>query len=154
MDRQQADKLVRELGERLGLPELALEPNGVILVSIGGGETIVTVGHSESRGTLDLMICLDTINVSTRVMLDVLAANFAWTGTEGGTFAIDPVSRMLVLQRRCDDAGIANGGLFAAFETLVATAEAWRSRLPQAMKKQNDDSETSNAAIPAGMVRA
>jgi hypothetical protein len=156
MTRGQADARVRELGERIGLPELALDEGGtaVIVIGQGGtvqGGTIVSVGFAQSTGTLDLMICLDSVEPSLEVALEVLGANFAWMDTDGATFAIDPVSQALVLQHRCQAADATDGGLFAAFAALIETAEAWSERLSQAASHAEESPRT---AAPAGMVRA
>jgi Tir chaperone protein (CesT) family len=150
MDRQQADLLVRELGQRLGLPELALDDGGAALIGIEGGP-IVTIGYAVSTGTLELMTSLDKATLSPSVMRQALAANFAWTGTGGAAFAFDAISEALVLQRRCSMADAANGGLFAAMESLVAMAEGWSERLARSEAEQQEPSRTE---IPAGMVRA
>jgi hypothetical protein len=151
MDRQQADALVRELGVALGMPDLALDEAGTAVIAIGEGDAIVSVGFAQSAGTIELMICLDKIALTVPVMLEVLGANFAWIGSNGATFAIDGVSQALVLMRRCRAPDCANGGLFNAFGSLVATAEAWSERLVQSTSQPTEQAGTS---IPAGMVRA
>jgi hypothetical protein len=153
MDKQQAGLRVRELGERLGLPDFALDDSNTAMIAIADGP-IVTVGYAAAGGTLELMICLDAVALTPSVMHDALGANFAGLHTAGGAFAIDPASRALVLRRRCGDADAANGGLFAALEALVAAAEAWQRRLMSGDDMPSGRQDTSATAIPTGMVRA
>ena len=153
MDKQQADLRVRELGERMGLPELSLDHNNMATLAVEDGPRVM-LGYAPASGMLELMICLDAIEVTPSIMNDVLAANFAWLHTGGGAFAIDAASQALVLQRRCSDADTANGGLLPALEALVAAAEAWRLRFVTGEGTPSPKQDTATMAIPTSMVRA
>lgn len=138
MDRTQADALIGELGGQLGIPELALDGDGIAtLVLEGGGDgdggdagMVLSLGHSSRAGTLDLMVCLDGTVPAGAQLAEVLTANFAWQATDGACFALEPSSGALVLQRRCT----AEDGprLRDLAEGLVAAAEAWAGRLERA----------------------
>jgi Tir chaperone protein (CesT) family len=154
MDRKQANALIQELGERVGLPQLSLDDAGTALVAIDDGAVIVTFGHNAKAGTIEMMTCLDEIAPSGEVLLEALSANFAWFGTNGATFAVDPNSDALVLQRRCNSADVANGGLFAALEALVASAAVWSKRLTQAAATPVQESVVPTSSMMSGMLRA
>lgn len=153
MDRDQAGQRIRELGERLGIADLALDDGNTARLAIQDGPT-VNVGYAAASGTLELMICLDAIAVTPSIMNDVLGANFAWRRSGGGAFAIDEASQALVLQRRCTDAEAVDGGLFAALEALVAAAEAWQRRIMGVDGDPPGGQATGATVIPNGMVRA
>lgn len=150
MDRQQADLLVSDLGRQLGLPEFRLDEEATAIIAVGD-MTIVMVGYHAAQGTIELMVCLDEIALTGPVLRDALAANFAWAGSEGATFAIDPAADALVLQRRCSAAEAADGGLFAAFEALVAAAETWSQRLATSA---SDRAGADEPMAAEGMLRA
>jgi hypothetical protein len=154
MDKRQADALIHELGERMGLPNLALDAAGTALIAIDDGVVIVTLGYNTTAGTIEMMTCLDDIPPSGTVLMDALSANFAWIGTNGASFAVDPGSDALVLQRSCNAADVANGGLFTALEALVRSAEAWSRRLARPAPQSADDRELSISPLMGGMLRA
>ena len=151
MDRQQADLLVSALGQQLGLPELKLDEEATAIVVVGS-QTIVMIGYHAQRGTIELAACLDEVALTGPALRDALAANFAWVGSEGATFAIDPRADALVLQRRCTAAQSADGGLFTAFEALVESAETWTKRL--ASSTADRPAEPAGAMPLGGMMRA
>ncbi len=129
MDRGRAEALVAELGQQLGIKGLALDRRGSCTLAIDDGAVIVTVGHNARTGSIDLMICLDEVEPSGTQLARVLAANFGWLDTAGATFALEPGSGALVLQRRCIGPELDHGGLHPVLAGLVATAEAWSRRL-------------------------
>lgn len=127
IDRQQAEALIAELGRQLGIPELALDDDGVATLALDEGGTIVSLGHAPDAGTLDLMICLDEVVPAGAALAEAFAANFGWGVGDGACFALEPTSGALVLQRRCT----AEDGphLHDILEGMVLSAEAWARRL-------------------------
>ena len=156
MDKQRADQRVRELGERMGIPALALDEGNSALIGIENGP-VLSVGYAAASGTLQIMVTLDGVAISPSAMYEALGANFAFAETGGGSFAIESKSQALVLQRRLGDSDAEHGGLFAAVEALVAAADAWQlKRLTGGGSASSSSSSGAQAAsaIPSGMVRA
>ena len=132
MDRGEADALVARLGEELGIAGLALDAGGSCILSIDEGAMIVSLAHDPAAGAVDLMTRLDEVAPAGGALLGrLLRANFAWHATAGATFAVEPMSATLVLQRRVTSAQDEADGLRGAVERLVATAEAWKKELAQ-----------------------
>jgi hypothetical protein len=127
MDRQQVESAVRDLGARLGLPDLALDEEATTLVL--SGDILVTLGHNAGAGTIELMACLDTVALSVPVMIEALSANFAWQGAQGANFAIVPGSESLVLRAHSTAEQAAGDGLLHALDALVTAAKTWSERL-------------------------
>jgi hypothetical protein len=132
MDRGEAEGVVARLGEALGIAGLALDEGGICTLAIDDGAVIVSLGHNPAAGTLDLMICLDEVVPDAGLATRLLQANFGWRTTGGASFAVEPVSGAVVLQRRVGAAEAGGGGVIAALEALVATAQAWAARLGEA----------------------
>jgi hypothetical protein len=136
MDRAAADLHVAELGKRLGMPGLALGEDGMCILSIDNGVLLPTIGYNQRTGTLDVMICMDEAVPSGRQLYRLLAANFAWTRSEGATFAVEPGSGALVVQRRCGPDDLAHG-LMPVLEGLTALATYWTKHLTEAEPKEH-----------------
>jgi hypothetical protein len=119
MERAEADRLIAELGDALGMPDLALDANGVCSLVIDGA-LVPTFGHNPRAGSLDMMICLDGVIPDAALMRDLLEANFGWL--DGFGYALSPASGALVLQRRCTPHDC-RGGLRPLLEALLGAAE-------------------------------
>lgn len=155
MDRAAADRHVAELGERLGLPDLALGEDGMCILSIEDGALLPTIGHNARTGTLDLMICMDEAVPSGRQLYRLLAANFAWTQSEGATFAVEPASGALVVQRRCTADDIGQGGLMPVLEGLATLAARWAGQVAddEALATELEPADIMPAIHLGGMIR-
>lgn len=127
MDRDQVAALIAQLGGEIGIPSLALDADGSCTLFIDDGGVIVSLGHNTVTGSIDLMVCLDAVEPAAVPLNLLLQANFAWRGSRGATFAIEPASGALVLQRRVTAADGAE--LRQALEELIDAAEAWSKRL-------------------------
>ena len=157
MDRTRAEALVADLGQQLGIEALALDERGTCTLAIDEGAVIVTLGHNTRTGSIDLMVCLDEVEPSTTQLVRVLGANFGWLETAGATFALEPGSGAMVLQRRCHGPELDHGGLRRAVEALVATADGWSRRLA-VMANAAEDGEADGPLDPSrlgsGVLRA
>lgn len=142
MERATADRLVAEFGARLGVPDLKLDESGTCTFALGEGEILPTIGYNAGSRTIDLMICLDGVVPGATQLSDLMAANFAWLGSAGACFAIEPGSGALVLQHRCGTEELGEG-LYPLVAGLVAAAEHWGARLAEG--------EPSEPAEPAAV---
>lgn len=129
MDRGQVDTLISRLGEGLGMPDLALDESGTCTLVIDNGAVIVNLGHNRGAGALDLMTCLDRVELSAPNLTQLLGANLGWRATGGATFAVEPTSGAVMLQRRLTAGDATDEGLKAAIESLIAAAEVWTRHL-------------------------
>ncbi|ARP93919.1 type III secretion system chaperone [Bordetella genomosp. 13] len=128
MDLSQANAHIAQLGQELGLPpDLSLDEGGVCMLTVGEDQLVVSLGH-DAAGALRVLICLDDVMPTGAQLSEIMVANFGGARTEGGTFALTPVTGALVLQRRCH-ADDLNGGLSAVVAGLVRVARHWRTRL-------------------------
>jgi hypothetical protein len=120
---------LRELASGLGLSELALDQRGACAFAVDDGALRVEMQVVPQLGALDLRVWLDQIALSARRAQAMLAANFCWQGASGAAFALDPMSGVPVLLRRCFEHDLAHGGLRSAVEQLVRHARAWPKHL-------------------------
>jgi hypothetical protein len=55
VERSQADALITELGEAIGIAGLALDDSGTCTLFIDDGAVIASLGHNAVAKTIDLM---------------------------------------------------------------------------------------------------
>jgi hypothetical protein len=154
MDRATAERHVAELGDRLGLPGLALDADGLCIIALDDGALLPSLGYNPRAGALDLMLCLDRVVPTGRQLAALLDANFAWARTGGFCFATSPRSGALVVQRRCGTEDLAGGGLLPLLQGLIALGEQWERQL-SVLAPEDEAPEADAAPAPLGaMVRA
>lgn len=129
MDSMQITNGLAHLGEHLGIEALALDEQGICSLAIDDGRWIVSIGHSTGESSLRLMLCVDELVPDERQAYRLLAANFAWQGGDGATFALAPDSGALILQRNVSSDELCAGQLPPILEGLLATAGHWMERL-------------------------
>ena len=151
MDRDQVNVLISRLGEGLAIPDLALDEAGTCTLVIDNGAVIVNLGHNRSAGALDLMTCLDRVELSAPNLMQLLGANLGWRATGGATFAVEPTSGAVMLQRRLTAGEVNEEGLKSALESLVVAAEVWTRRLTGDMAAASDGAQP--AYPPVGSMR-
>ena len=125
MDRAQADILVGDLAQHMGIPALALDENGMCIVTLGEreGGAIVSLGFNADAGSIDLMTCLADVDPTFERIVEALAANLGRAG--GSVLAAEPSTGAFVLQRRCSGPDLGDGGLPGALLAFVEEAKAW-----------------------------
>ncbi len=154
MEKAQADILIAELGDRLGIPAMALDADDMAVLSIDGDAVVVAVRYDRQSGAIDLLAGLDDVASSPARLSRMLAASFSWQ-LDGAIFALDPTTGRLELRRRCAGEGLDSGRLNEALETLVANAIAW-SRVLRDLP-EGDSAPPAPAELPRpplGGVRA
>lgn len=150
MDRNDADRLVADLGRKLGLPDLALDEAGTCILATEDGTMIPTLGHNAGAGSIDLMLCLDEVVPGPAQLGGLMAGNFGWPG--GLCFATEPASGALVVQRRCSAHDLAEG-LLPVLTGLVGAARAVAERLAQQASEMGVPAAVRQTSFQ-GMIRA
>ena len=152
MDRIHADKLVAELGGRLGLPELALDDADSCSLSIDGGAVTVRISYTEETDMFDFSTRLEQLAPKPAQMARVLGLNFCWQANAGATFSLDRLSGRLELNRRCLASDLDLAGFSTALEKLVGHAIAWTKILGD-MKEQQPaaHADAASARMPMGV---
>lgn len=128
MTREEADRLMTELGATLQVPGLALDESGAVALSID--ETIsLRIVHDAQSGDMLLSATLGGVAATPARQARALSASFCWTGADGAVFGLDKASGQLVLQRHCPGASLDLKSLTAALESLVNHTESWTKLL-------------------------
>jgi hypothetical protein len=130
MTRDEANRLMAELGASLQVPDLALDESGAVALSID--ETIsLRIGHDSQSGDVALSATLGGVGATPARLARALSASFCWTGADGAVFGFDKASGQLVLQRHCPGGSLDLAGLTGALESLVNHTEAWTKILSE-----------------------
>lgn len=128
MTREEADRLMTELGATLQVPGLALDESGAVALSID--ETIsLRIVHDAQSGDMLLSATLGGVAATPARQARALSASFCWIGADGAVFGLDKASGQLVLQRHCPGPSLDLAGLTAALESLVNHTESWTKLL-------------------------
>jgi hypothetical protein len=138
MDRSQATLLIAELGQRLGVSDMALS-NGSCLLSLDSGAVVVSIRHDEPSGTFELMAGHDDVELSPARLAKALAANFCWRPVDGALFSLDPISRRLVLRRTCSGDGLDVAALMTLLDRFVKHAMAWTKILAETADEEGEE---------------
>ena len=123
MERDQAQTMVHDVGNLIGIPDLELDENGVCTLSLDDDRFYISVLH-EVEGSLTAIVTLRDIEPTEMLLQHALEANHLWQATQGATFTLEPGEGKLTLGKSATDAKDAQS-LFAILEQLLDSARAW-----------------------------
>lgn len=140
MELSAMNSLLSQFGQRIGLPDLALDDSGYCC--IGFDDVFVNVETSGDR--LCLYAWIGTLDEAarTRHASDLLDANFLFKGTQGATLGVDQESGDALLALQLPASTLTVDTLEASVENFVNTVERWQKRL-------TEEGSTTSAASPA-----
>lgn len=130
MSRAAADALLLALGERLGMPALALDAGGACQL-VFDGRWLVTLLHHAAGGRLLLHCPVSAPDPSAEALRLLMEANFMGRASGRGSFALGPDRRacfQIELPLALADAAQLQQGL----EQLLDLAAVWAPRLERA----------------------
>jgi hypothetical protein len=153
MDRAQADLLIVELGDKLGVADLTPDASGAAGLSVDEGALLLRIAFDEATGGFDLSTPLAAVAASPSRLARALGANFCFQPAAGGTFGLDPAGNMLILQMHCPGAELDCERLVGALERLAAQAEAW-TKVLGALKPETPAVEQTRQMPMGGGLRA
>jgi hypothetical protein len=152
VDRTHADKLVAELGSRLGLPALALDDADSCSLSIDDGAVTVRISYTEETDMFDFGTRLERLAPQPVQMARALGLNFCWQANAGAIFALDRLSGRLELNRRCLASDLDLAGFNTALEKLVGHAIAWTKILGDMKQEQSAaPADAAGTRMPMGV---
>jgi hypothetical protein len=154
MERAQADRLIAELGAKIGVPDMKLNAAGICTLSFDGGAVVVTITCDPAAGGLDLSTGLRDVAPTPARLARALAANFCWRPVDGAIFALDRDNGRLQLRRRCPGEGLDLKGLLAVLERFVKHALAWTKILGELDEQKEGTVRQEAPRMPAAGLRA
>lgn len=138
-----------DLGAALGIDDLQLDENGY--AALGFDDLLVNFELDEERERLLLTASLGRPEGDKLAAYELLlAANYLWQGTGGGTLALEEESGEIVLQKPLPLATLDQQALETAIEVYVDTAELWARHLAAG----SEDSGSEPPMPPKGVIRA
>ncbi|WP_167784697.1 type III secretion system chaperone [Ramlibacter rhizophilus] len=128
------DRLLSDLGQLIGLPQLKADEEGLCQLLFGRAWLVTLVAH-EPAGRIFLHCPFGTPDTAEQVdataLRMLLQASFLGHGAGGGTLALGPDGR-LCLQRELLMVRLDGRQVLEEIERLVAAAQAWALRLAEA----------------------
>lgn len=118
---------VQDLGKRLGVDGLALDPNGSISVQLD--ETEVLMAYIERADAVQFYTVLGGMpeEPSVQFLQILLAGNNGGAGTNGAAIGYDVDDETVTLNLRVPVQAIDGGSLERILEAFVNSAEMWRA---------------------------
>ncbi len=143
--------LLRDFGAGIGLADLAPDDQGYCCLQFGE-HVKVSLQYEPEGQDIVVFARLGAIEPEDRALAHemMLAGNFFWGQTKGGTLAIDPSEGVVFLLMKEKLRALDLPGFEALLERFVAVAEAWQSRLQVLTTRAGGEP----AAPPAADARA
>lgn len=126
------DALLAELGQAMGLDALEFDESGTCVLKLD--EIVVSLQRCPASICLTAFVANLPVTVKSSFLEQLLAANLFWSGTMGGTLALEPDDRSLLLHHSFD------------VGTDLAEAQARLSALADAVESLRD---LVGASVPA-----
>ncbi|EXJ15660.1 type III secretion system chaperone [Imhoffiella purpurea] len=147
------DELTRSLSDRLGLPDLAANREGMIRLAFAG-DVEVDIEPEADGDALHIYTRLGPQTEDPEVLARLLAANLFGRETGGAVIALDDFLKELLLARTFALGTLDADAFLAALEEFVNYAELWRDRLASGDLTRYPEREDAQAARPDLMIRA
>ncbi|MEM6365857.1 MAG: CesT family type III secretion system chaperone [Planctomycetota bacterium] len=146
LDREDANQVVRELGEIIGIEDLQLDEEGVAELIIDGQVELSLVHLPELPGIIAAAALPEGMEADPAVLRQILATNLSWQATQGGCFTfVEPrlaICRLIPLgpgQSELLDQELAR---------FVHRARAWQEMLGQEeVAEASDDSGNEDVGV-------
>lgn len=146
------DELTRSLSSRLGLPELAVNQDGMLRLAFAG-DVDVDIEPETDLGVLHIYSRLGPQTDDPDVLARLLAANLFGKDTGGAVIALDHFLKEFLLARTFTLGTLDPEVFLQALEDFVNYAELWRNRLASGDLASYPRQEPVAAPRPELMIR-
>lgn len=145
--------LLSAVGAKLGIPGLALDDAGACSL-VFDGRTTINLQADSLAGNLILFAELGALRAAdTNIYASLLEANLFWKGTGGGTLAVEPQSRAVLLQYQDSLVGMDQVRFEQILERFISAAEQWTSRLAEMVKDAAENGGEAQVSEGASGIR-
>lgn len=143
--------LFAELGQQLGMAELALDDNNHCILNIDEGSDI----HLEYLESEDLLLMVTALPPAlekhqAKIFETLLKGNYLWQDSYGATLAIHPETDAIILEHKMRTDAIEPGSLQDHIAGLDTLARAWEERIGDIIAEQESQA-TANTTTPQDM---
>ena len=127
--RETAENLVKNLGEKLSIPELALDEDGYCCVTFDG--IVVNLEHDEDSDEVLMFAKVHEApgDISQRYVEEILDMSYAAMLTGGGCLGLDRAAGAIMFADRASLRGLDDAGFEKTVEDFVDRAEGWTNLL-------------------------
>ena len=142
--------VIREFGEKIGIPQLAFDNRGFCQLAFDD-RTVVQIQANDEAGTCVLFSLVATLEHGDRLPVyeSLLQANLFWSGTDGATLSVEPQTGSVFLARQLPQQVMDLPTFETLMESFVNIAEFWTDELARLSQPSGDPLRLGAAGIPA-----
>lgn len=130
----QAEEFLKTLSSRFNLPELSFD-DGACILNFGRGNVLTLYPQLDGLRSIIMHVMVGVAPLSgpnsTKLMLEFLNGNDAWSLTQGATLGMDKTDGSVSLWQRFTLPAVTEDEIVDAVEVLLSTAEYWRTFLKE-----------------------
>lgn len=144
--RNLAEKLIKNFGAMLTLPELTLDEKSNSCVLLFDGDIVLNIEFDEATGQLILSVYLDELPVghAEPLLRELMVANLYWHRTDGATLGLEEATNGIILAQARGVTELDDASFEKMVEAFVNQAERWKKRIAGA--KAGDVGDTATPA--------
>jgi hypothetical protein len=153
LTREDVDKVLAELAERIGVASLALDENNVVSFTVDDEIEITLVHIPHLPGIVAASPVPDRPGERGDLLKRLLQANMSWELTHGGTFGMIPPGKELMLCRLIPLADKSVERLETELAGFAELAGSWQAQVEDFLDflPEGDDEAAEPAPPPGGM---
>lgn len=136
MSANNAEQVLREFGEKIGIPSLAFNTNKLCTMAFDDLITHIRISDNGKLLTFYLWIAEIESDQRSDVAVAIADANYLLGGTQGATLGMNSNSGDLVLATRIPDAMLTLVNFEQTLENLVNLAQTWQKRLAKGLNPE------------------
>ena len=145
--------LVQDFGREIGLPDLSLETEGTLALTVGEDMEIVLEENADGDAIDVYGVVGPLPSTSGRFLTALLAANHGCTATGGSALAIDPRTSFLTLCRRIGTEGATGASLAAEMDRFAKYLSFWKGHALDMAAKEQDGAPFGSHGDMQGLTR-
>lgn len=147
MSDNNAEQVLREFGEKIGIPTLAFNPDKLCTMAFDDLITHIELTDNGKQLTFYLWIAEIESGQRADVAVAIADANYLLAATQGATLGLNSTSGDLVLAMKIPNATLTVASLEQTLEALVNLAKSWQQRLAKGLHPE--ELESLPALLPA-----
>ena len=151
MPREDLQRVLKEFGTSVDVPEIELDEDNYCAIATGDG-VLLNIDYVEESEDLIIFTTLGAVPPEARVLVfqDLLEANFRWQTTAGGTLCLDPTGEYALMMYRVDADNLTVEELSNLLTNIGAITLTWAARLAEIVEEPEEDAVALDAPAASG----
>ena len=147
-EKAQFSTLLKEFGQDIGIPEIALDEFGYCCLEIEN-KHLMNFQYLEHERSLMVFAEIGLVNEEKQLSIyqRLLEANLFWQETNGATIGLAAGDRVVVLVKKCSVVSMTGIELAEFIEEMIATLEYWKNNLTTWNEEEQSEVTVGNKAM-------